>query len=80
MRRAAHPDWSRERRAATPTGPGLVRALRAAGCDAEFYGVGGAAMAAAGVDADGGQPDLAVVGLTEVARPPAARAPAPAPA
>jgi len=47
-------------------GAGLVWALRAAGCDAQLYGVGGTAMAAAGVELRQGSQDLAVVGLTEV--------------
>jgi lipid-A-disaccharide synthase len=47
-------------------GAGLVWALRAAGCDVRLYGVGGGAMAAAGVELRQGSQDLAVVGLTEV--------------
>lgn len=47
-------------------GAGMARALRAAGCDAQLFGVGGAAMAAAGVELQPGSQDLAVVGLTEV--------------
>lgn len=47
-------------------GAGLVWALRARGLDARFFGVGGPAMAAAGVELREDYRDLAVVGLTEV--------------
>jgi lipid-A-disaccharide synthase len=46
-------------------GAGLVRALRAGGLDADFYGVGGPAMAEAGVALRHHFRELAVVGLTE---------------
>ncbi len=46
-------------------GAGLVRALRARGVTAEFYGVGGPALAAAGVALSARYDRLAVVGLFE---------------
>ncbi len=48
-------------------GAGLVAALRARGVEARFRGVGGPAMAAAGVELLGDSRDLAVVGVFEVA-------------
>jgi lipid-A-disaccharide synthase len=49
-------------------GAGLVRALRERHPDAEFAGIGGAAMRAAGVDAWHDCSELAVMGLAEVVR------------
>ena len=49
-------------------GAGLVEALRARFPDAEFAGVGGAAMRAAGVDTWHDASELAVMGLSEVLR------------
>jgi len=46
-------------------GAGLALALRARGLDAELFGIGGPAMAAAGVELRHGYGELAVVGLTE---------------
>jgi methylmalonyl-CoA mutase cobalamin-binding subunit len=55
-------------------GAGLIEALRARFPDAEFAGIGGDAMRAAGMDTWFDASELAVMGLAEVLRPPAASA------
>ena len=49
-------------------GAELIRALRACVTEAEFFGVGGSAMRAAGCDLVVNARDVAVVGLTEVVK------------
>jgi lipid-A-disaccharide synthase len=46
-------------------GAGLIAALRAKGVSADYIGIGGSALAAAGMDRIGDSEDLAVVGLFE---------------